>query len=263
LSSQTTDTPGTTQTNVQDRSGATFQTYPAPRPKANQRFRDPPAIKTIPTLAQHAKWRTIFQAVQKGIWPPPVTSTRWPPRGDLENNTPTPPPPQPGQKHAKRALESVNYRGFWALQGGQRSQPGSGRVLWAASQTCMAPRAGGCCPRAPGSPPPAQPAPPGCGPPPACTPPPWTAAAANTASTNHNPKKRPKSCCGEVPHRSTADHRPGQPRHRHPRPRPGQVSRTRGSKDLQDGVRSAAGAAGGTAAGTRGRGPARPPDGDF
>ncbi|WP_364398051.1 hypothetical protein, partial [Pseudarthrobacter sp. LMD1-1-1.1] len=27
LSSQTTDTPGTTQTNVQDRSGATFQTY--------------------------------------------------------------------------------------------------------------------------------------------------------------------------------------------------------------------------------------------
>ncbi|MFJ6108579.1 hypothetical protein ACIQCW_12885, partial [Pseudarthrobacter sp. NPDC092401] len=35
LSSQTTDTPGTTQTNVQDRSGATFQTYPIPRPNAN------------------------------------------------------------------------------------------------------------------------------------------------------------------------------------------------------------------------------------
>ncbi|MEV7574556.1 hypothetical protein AB0P28_15805, partial [Pseudarthrobacter sp. NPDC089323] len=27
LSSQTTDTPGTTQTNIQDRSGATFQSY--------------------------------------------------------------------------------------------------------------------------------------------------------------------------------------------------------------------------------------------
>ncbi|WP_307052220.1 hypothetical protein, partial [Arthrobacter oryzae] len=65
LSSQTTDTPGTTTTNnsVADRSGATFQTYPVSRLKANQRFRDPPVIKTIPTLAQHAKWRTIFQAV--------------------------------------------------------------------------------------------------------------------------------------------------------------------------------------------------------
>ncbi|WP_306971135.1 hypothetical protein, partial [Arthrobacter oryzae] len=39
LSSQTTDTPGTTQTNVQDRSGATFQTYPIPASDANPSFR--------------------------------------------------------------------------------------------------------------------------------------------------------------------------------------------------------------------------------
>jgi hypothetical protein len=42
LSSQTTDTPGTTKphTRGQDRSGATFQTYPINRIFANQRFRD-------------------------------------------------------------------------------------------------------------------------------------------------------------------------------------------------------------------------------
>jgi hypothetical protein len=41
LSSQTTDTPGTTTTNtVKDRSGATFQTYPVSRSFANRRFRD-------------------------------------------------------------------------------------------------------------------------------------------------------------------------------------------------------------------------------
>ncbi|HSU48588.1 MAG TPA: hypothetical protein VLJ40_16945, partial [Arthrobacter sp.] len=37
LSSQTTDTPGTTQTNVQDRSGATFQTYPLTSCVSNRR----------------------------------------------------------------------------------------------------------------------------------------------------------------------------------------------------------------------------------
>jgi hypothetical protein len=38
LSSQTTDTPGTTQTNIQDRSGATFQTYPTAEYFANPLF---------------------------------------------------------------------------------------------------------------------------------------------------------------------------------------------------------------------------------
>ncbi|WP_364403729.1 hypothetical protein, partial [Pseudarthrobacter sp. LMD1-1-1.1] len=48
LSSQTTDTPGTTQTNVQDRSGATFQTYPIPASEANPSFRIPIELKTAP-----------------------------------------------------------------------------------------------------------------------------------------------------------------------------------------------------------------------
>ncbi|MEW1951809.1 hypothetical protein AB0280_21460, partial [Pseudarthrobacter sp902506025] len=66
LSSQTTDTPGITQTNVQDRSGATFQTYPIPPGFANhvsvtQNLQDQPP----PTNSTHKK-RTIFQAVQKG-----------------------------------------------------------------------------------------------------------------------------------------------------------------------------------------------------
>jgi hypothetical protein len=38
-----------------DRSGATSQTYLISRPEANQRFRDPPVIKTIPTITQHVK----------------------------------------------------------------------------------------------------------------------------------------------------------------------------------------------------------------
>ncbi|WP_205754036.1 hypothetical protein, partial [Arthrobacter nitrophenolicus] len=48
LSSQTTDTPGTTQTNVQDRSGATSQTYRLSKNFANQRFRDPRPSQTAP-----------------------------------------------------------------------------------------------------------------------------------------------------------------------------------------------------------------------
>ncbi|HSU48548.1 MAG TPA: hypothetical protein VLJ40_16740, partial [Arthrobacter sp.] len=49
LSSQTTDTPGTTQTNVQDRSGATFQTYPINHPDANPSFRISIGGKNVPT----------------------------------------------------------------------------------------------------------------------------------------------------------------------------------------------------------------------
>ena len=41
MSSQTTDTPGTTTTSAVDRSGATSQTYPNPQSFANQRFRQP------------------------------------------------------------------------------------------------------------------------------------------------------------------------------------------------------------------------------
>ncbi|WP_454699767.1 hypothetical protein [Arthrobacter humicola] len=60
LSSQTTDTPGATTTrptghSVADRSGATFQTYPISRIKANQHFCDLPVIETNPAVLQHAK----------------------------------------------------------------------------------------------------------------------------------------------------------------------------------------------------------------
>src|SRR3954452_455890 len=65
LSSQTTDTPGTTQTNIQDRSGATFQTYPTPPGFANPRFRDTKPERISPTQHRYAQKRTIFQAVQR------------------------------------------------------------------------------------------------------------------------------------------------------------------------------------------------------
>ncbi|WP_218625937.1 hypothetical protein, partial [Arthrobacter ipis] len=55
LSSQTTDTPGTTQTNVQDRSGATFQTYPVSLPDANPCFRILAGRKTSPTTPKRPK----------------------------------------------------------------------------------------------------------------------------------------------------------------------------------------------------------------
>ncbi|MDV8149938.1 hypothetical protein, partial [Arthrobacter sp. B10-11] len=70
LSSQTTDTPGTTTTNIQPvaaRSGATSQTYLNSRLKANQRFRDLPVIETIPAFEPHAKWRTVFRLFRRGF----------------------------------------------------------------------------------------------------------------------------------------------------------------------------------------------------
>ena len=67
LSSQTTDTPGTTQTNVQDRSGATFQTYPTRRSLANQRFRDSRLQGRSPARVRHTAKCTVFQAVRKGV----------------------------------------------------------------------------------------------------------------------------------------------------------------------------------------------------
>jgi hypothetical protein len=52
LSSQTTDTPDTTQTNVQDRSGATFQTYPTRRSDANPYFRISIGGKSVPASSE-------------------------------------------------------------------------------------------------------------------------------------------------------------------------------------------------------------------
>ena len=68
MSSQTTDTPGTTTTiSVADRSGATFQTYPTPGSFANQRFRDSQPHQKAPTRFPHANKDAVFQAIQKGV----------------------------------------------------------------------------------------------------------------------------------------------------------------------------------------------------
>ncbi|MFC9771336.1 MULTISPECIES: hypothetical protein [unclassified Pseudarthrobacter] len=70
LSSQTTDTPGTTQTNkVQDRSGATFQTYPITRYEANPSFRICIELKTVPTHFQRLEEQPDF-GFDLGFWPP-------------------------------------------------------------------------------------------------------------------------------------------------------------------------------------------------
>ena len=109
LSSQTTDTPGTTQTNVQDRSGATFQTYPIPRSFANPRSSGQSVKRTGPTRHQHAKKRTIFQAVIKGGWPLFFRFSG----GDSENNTRPQPPPQIGQKEPPAPPKTPGWRGSW------------------------------------------------------------------------------------------------------------------------------------------------------
>ncbi|MGN7201525.1 hypothetical protein, partial [Arthrobacter sp. SAFR-044] len=69
LSSQTTDTPGTTQTLVQDRSGATFQTYPILHREANPSFRIRIELKTAPTDFQRPKEQPDF-GFDWGFWPP-------------------------------------------------------------------------------------------------------------------------------------------------------------------------------------------------
>ena len=69
MSSQTTDTPGTTTSNYSavDRSGATFQTYPVSRSFANRRFRDFLCCETGPARVRRARRRTIFRLFAKGF----------------------------------------------------------------------------------------------------------------------------------------------------------------------------------------------------
>jgi hypothetical protein len=67
LSSQTTDTPGTTQTNIQDRSGATFQTYRLSKNFANQRFRDPRPSQPPPTSFRRPDEPPVLVLVLGGL----------------------------------------------------------------------------------------------------------------------------------------------------------------------------------------------------
>ena len=68
MSSQTTDTPGTTTTTipVEDRSGATFQTYPVTRSFANQRFRDYQSHTTGPHPKSARKFANHFPGRLEG-----------------------------------------------------------------------------------------------------------------------------------------------------------------------------------------------------
>jgi hypothetical protein len=141
----------------------------------------------------------------------------------------------------------LDCRGFWALQDGQRRQPGSGLVLWTASQSGMLPWAGGRRPPHQVSSP-AQPhlrLPARRQPAPAA----MATASANTTSTNHNPTKRPERCHGEVPHRSatgriartaTAPATQG--------PAPGRSAGRDGRRASRTGSVAGAGASAGTAA---------------
>jgi hypothetical protein len=98
LSSQTTDTPGTTQTHVQDRSGATFQTYPIPATNANPVPRTHTSNQTSPTRNQHATKTTISRLFTKGIRHPQEPASRQSPsrrlRKQYTHHTPTANPPQ-------------------------------------------------------------------------------------------------------------------------------------------------------------------------
>ncbi|MFP3463351.1 hypothetical protein R5O87_21155, partial [Arthrobacter globiformis] len=55
--------PAPPKPNIQDRSGATFQTYLTRRSFANQRYRGFPLAGRSPTRPQHTAKRTIFQAI--------------------------------------------------------------------------------------------------------------------------------------------------------------------------------------------------------
>ena len=94
LSSQTTDTPGTTQTKHSGSLRSNFSNLPDPTRLCKPHFRDPKPPGSAPTQQQHAQKRTIFQAVQKGGWPLFFRFSG----GDSENNTRTQPPPQIGRK---------------------------------------------------------------------------------------------------------------------------------------------------------------------
>ena len=67
MSSQTTDTPGTTTTSAVDRSGATSQTYPITSSNANQRFRDSQHHQRGPRPQTARKTANHFQDVCQGV----------------------------------------------------------------------------------------------------------------------------------------------------------------------------------------------------
>jgi hypothetical protein len=106
LSSQTTDTPGTTTTkhSAMDRSGATFQPYPVPRPDANPSSRTHTSRKHNPTKQRRSKEQP-YMVSKLGVWPPAVTSSSLFPsrrlRKQYTHPTPTANPPHTTPKPRK------------------------------------------------------------------------------------------------------------------------------------------------------------------
>ena len=95
MSSQTTDTPGTTKppTRDQDRSGATFQTYPINQIFANRRFRDFRS-RSRPHPAQARSKARHFPGCYQGGRPPRFSAPGCLTRGDSEDITRPRPPAQ-------------------------------------------------------------------------------------------------------------------------------------------------------------------------
>ena len=114
MSSQTTDTPGTTTTiTVTDRSGATFQTYPNPDHFANPQSCEPPAIRTRPTQPERTKRRPDQALKFRGLAASGSQLSAGLPLGDLENNTPTTPPPQPARRPRQKPRQHGPKRPAW------------------------------------------------------------------------------------------------------------------------------------------------------
>ncbi|MFC4397704.1 hypothetical protein, partial [Arthrobacter sedimenti] len=103
LSSQTTDTPGTTQTKHSGSLRSNFSNLPDPPQLCKPAIQRTKLQKNrAPPITGTPQKRTIFQAVIKGGWPLFFRFSG----GDSENNTRTQPPPQIGHSMGKiRGIE--------------------------------------------------------------------------------------------------------------------------------------------------------------
>ena len=130
MSSQTTDTPGTTQTNVQDRSGATFQTYPIPQPNANPSLRILISRRSSPTRPRHATKRAIFRLLSWGL------AAIFPLQRRRLRKQYT--PPKAAANWGEAVAESASFRGRRRRKGTQTPSRRRNCPLWAAAHRVSA-----------------------------------------------------------------------------------------------------------------------------
>ena len=158
-----------------------------------------------------------------GVWPPAVTSSSLSPSRRLGKHYTHPTAKATQPKPRETCTETLGLPRFLALQDGQRRQPGSGLVLWTASQSGMLPWAGAIGPThqvsSPGSTAPQTASPPPAGtrrygPQPPQTQPPQTTTPQNARNLAM------VKFLTEAPRAAL----PGLPRHRQPKdlPRAGQ-----------------------------------------